>query len=1020
MTIPNGQLPIKPEITPGWGVAGVILILTGVGYTLIGIKNRWIQTFFSTAYMVALAVTVLIIYVMSVPVKDAVQGAYVVAAVVAGCGFGVLSMWFKELNEGLGCALGGFCISMWLLCLVPGGLLRAMLSKSIFIACFTLVAFSCYFSHHTRDWAIILMTSFAGATITVLGIDCFSRAGLKEFWAYVWKLNKKLFPSGADTYPVTKGIRVETAAIIIIFLFGIVSQIKLWRLVREQRERRVAELAQGQRNMEEEEEEIGRRVEESNARERQEWEGVYGNGDMGSSTMTRGSDAGETSSEKRFKDGQGESTKRQSSMEVIELSEIPEAVQQKPVSGGLMGTTENSDGKVTIRVATDDALDVPESAVGDLNEKSTEASASDIRESNPERESQRTSFVPPVIQSQGPEVIPLPFKIPDEDDMKSTTDRSSIATFADDEVIQASTPVQRNSFAKRLSQGSANLLRSLSQRSGGGTHQDISPYNGESTEVLVMPSMKRNHDNDGSVAATIDEASVDVSDRQSFESNREHKNIEMTPGLRDKDERDSLPTEIQQGVPSLNGMPHEGSADNCGPNDLGRETSVKEHPKAKSSISTVSTPASLTKDRLPQPLSRVALSYRTNEWAKHLSKAETPDPDELRVDQPAALVTQVKEKAVPLDVVDLQKAADEGTPAPASTVTQSDSQMSHISKGFSSSRNSSRRSVPSGLMISGNSSHDPQNRSPTSSTSPTSPTATNVNLRRSSSISALRRKSSRFEPIVEERDGASVAALIPEETDEVYSQSMSPPLPEQAGAQDHSPIPGIVSYSSPQTLIGQRDRFLRSRSLGNLTGSPADFATKGYDSPSDAGSLNNYPAYDATTGPDVDDLPLSQRKELMRQNSLLAFSSTAPAIPRVPSMYGGLESSDNVPFNSHQPRRISTLPPPAARDARLASFRQSVAEDLRSGTPIMNKSGRETPFASAVSLLGSRESEVQRNIDMNRSYLLNQREAEGQRREMQRRQREWNEQVFDERMRSGDLLEAHRDAMRRLQRHAKD
>lgn len=35
------QLPIQPEITPALGVAGVILIVLGLAYTFVGIKNQW-------------------------------------------------------------------------------------------------------------------------------------------------------------------------------------------------------------------------------------------------------------------------------------------------------------------------------------------------------------------------------------------------------------------------------------------------------------------------------------------------------------------------------------------------------------------------------------------------------------------------------------------------------------------------------------------------------------------------------------------------------------------------------------------------------------------------------------------------------------------------------------------------------------------------------------------------------------------------------------------------------------------
>ncbi|EHK16691.1 uncharacterized protein TRIVIDRAFT_8190, partial [Trichoderma virens Gv29-8] len=210
-TIPAGHLPIQPIITPGWGVAGIILMLTGLVYTLVGIKNRWINCFFSTAFITALGISVLIVYIMNVPVSRGVQGAYVVAVTLSGCALGAASLIFKELTEGLGCALGGFCLSMWFLCLAPGGLIQDTIGRAIFIACMSVVGFGFYFSRYTRDWAMIILMSFGGATVIVLGIDSYSRAGLKEFWAYIWNLNDNLFPLGADTYPITRGIRVEIA-----------------------------------------------------------------------------------------------------------------------------------------------------------------------------------------------------------------------------------------------------------------------------------------------------------------------------------------------------------------------------------------------------------------------------------------------------------------------------------------------------------------------------------------------------------------------------------------------------------------------------------------------------------------------------------------------------------------------------------------------------------------------------------------------------------------------------------------
>jgi hypothetical protein len=77
-----------------------------------------------------------------------------------------------------------------------------------------------------------------------------------------------LFPLGATSYPLTRGIRVEIAATVIIFLAGILSQSKLWKLIKERREQRTAERLQDERNLEKEEENVGKRIENATAADR--------------------------------------------------------------------------------------------------------------------------------------------------------------------------------------------------------------------------------------------------------------------------------------------------------------------------------------------------------------------------------------------------------------------------------------------------------------------------------------------------------------------------------------------------------------------------------------------------------------------------------------------------------------------------------------------------------------------------------------------------------------------------------
>ena len=271
-----GTLPITPAITPGFSAAGVLLILSGAVYAALGIRYKYFHVFTSAAYLTSLAVAVLIIYVMSLPVSNSIQGAYVAASIVAGLIVGGASLVLVDMMQGLGCLLGGFTFSMWLLVLKPGGLLSSRGGRVGFIAALTLAGFSTSFSHITRPYGLIVFISFSGSTAIVLGIDCFTRAGLKEFWVYLWNINNDLFAIGATTYPITKGIYAEIAVIIVLSLGGIASQTRLWKIVKESREKRAAEQLEGDKARAEEEANIGRGIESLNTRDREQWEAAHG------------------------------------------------------------------------------------------------------------------------------------------------------------------------------------------------------------------------------------------------------------------------------------------------------------------------------------------------------------------------------------------------------------------------------------------------------------------------------------------------------------------------------------------------------------------------------------------------------------------------------------------------------------------------------------------------------------------------------------------------------------------------
>ncbi|KAJ5775425.1 uncharacterized protein N7511_000436 [Penicillium nucicola] len=320
----SGGLPIKPVITPALGVGGFILLALGAVLAFIGVRKQWVQIFLSTAFLTALGVTVLIVYVMSPPVSNAVQGGYVVAVFFTGAVFGGLSMVFKEICEGLGCLLGGFCLSMWFLALKSGGLLTESGPRTGMIIAFSVGFYCLSFSHYTRPYGLIGCSSFSGATALVLGIDCFSRAGLKEFWLYIWGLNQNIFPLKTNTYPVTRNIRVELAVTIIVSVLGVISQIRLWKVIKERRAKEEDARREHERKIEEEDAEAGRQLEEKNNQERAEWEMTYGNGQDSKSKTASVSETAVGEDSRRGSDGFTSSNDKDGDIEMKDM-QTPEA-----------------------------------------------------------------------------------------------------------------------------------------------------------------------------------------------------------------------------------------------------------------------------------------------------------------------------------------------------------------------------------------------------------------------------------------------------------------------------------------------------------------------------------------------------------------------------------------------------------------------------------------------------------------------------------------------------------------------
>lgn len=981
---------------------------------------------------------------MTLPVSDGVQGAYVVACVCTGAILGGAATIFKELTESLGCLLGGFCLSMWLLTLHEGGLLTNTAGKTIFIIVFTLAGFVLYFSRFTRAYALIWAISFSGATATVLGIDCFSKAGLKEFWAYIWALNDNLFPSGADTYPLTRGIRVEIALIIILSLIGMISQLKLWRVIQEHRAKRMEARAEAQKQRDIEEATVGEQVEAQAAVDRQEWEAAYGG--KASRSLNSSKDSG--ISEINEKKGRvSQTVVRADSNDgdrVIELSDMSNPKSLHPVTRSKDESAEidlaksDNEGRTVIRTAEDDAAAGANNSTTATQGKVWVARADrEARPASPDRNSRRSS------KPNIPAVTPLPFRVPEDDERDNRSDRSSFATFAaddDDRSVTLSKRASRASLGKRLSISSGHLLHSMSRNSLRSTQSkrktgEFPPtglaheWTGSQEDLVLETRVDRDA---GSVAATIDDLSTDDNAANLKEADPNFA-LELTAELSEQVPNADEPTTSPNTGKPLARTPNS-TADTIGtdaPNAVEGsqalpQTGTPEKP-ASAAPSTTSTPASLTKDRLPTGPSRVASTYRTNEWAKHLSQADIPEPEKL---QPSQNMTKEEtandaEIAAPVNTEALQQTAENATPAPAMVRSQSPSTPQLVSR--SSSRTSAVKGQGLGITVPLNPEVAPQSTLVKAS-GPPSVHATRGFKKRTVSA-GQRAADNHVQPIAEEQSNALYAE--PQHMqDGLNSGRASPISVDYSSPSPRAPVPGVVSYTSPQTLLGKREMLIRSRSsiMGMSTPDPRTYSPQ--PPASDGGSLHNSPSYNSLMGQDADDMPLSQRKQLMRQSSIMSGNGSRPtsnaAIPyvNVPGQTSQTMTEASN-FNSHQPVRHSILPSQQARDAQLASFRNSVTQDVRAASPaiadtgVTRNSGRDY-LPSQLHQAAMNTQDVRRSLDQSRNMLLNQKSQEAQRKEMERMQKERNDRAMEEGMRSNpQLIDAHRDAMRRLQGSAR-
>jgi len=117
---------------------------------------------------------------------------------------------------------------------------------------------------------LLVSTSFVGASAFMLGVDCFTTAGLKEF--YVWNLGFQSlftrFTSQGIQFPVTQTMQIELGLIGAVALMGIAVQLRILKVLQH----KLQEIAQEQKKQDQEAEATATGGFAHILRERDQWE----------------------------------------------------------------------------------------------------------------------------------------------------------------------------------------------------------------------------------------------------------------------------------------------------------------------------------------------------------------------------------------------------------------------------------------------------------------------------------------------------------------------------------------------------------------------------------------------------------------------------------------------------------------------------------------------------------------------------------------------------------------------------
>jgi hypothetical protein len=751
----------------------------------------------------------------------------------------------------------------------------------------------------------------------------------------------------------------------VLFLFGVMSQIRIWKIVRERKAKSDAAREQEAERRDQRDSAIGKKVERKNRRSLNQWETVYGDKDK--KHVHTDSGVGTSLAD----DGKKSASVTEREIEMDDMGGIVAESSSRGPRGTVMVRTGSDDGSKDLErgpLGLELNLD-PEERLWweDFHSTKTKSHHGTVRSVD---ESSLNEMLPrdrPPVPG-GPDVVPLPFSPSVESHEGRSNKEGSSAS--KDKSVQERRGLMLNKLAleKLDQQRPVNLPRIDDDRA--------SSVAATANDELDMDdrSIKRK-----SLAPTIQLQKEGLSPfDDSFGEDVPRSPTPRTPGTPIENPVDENDDEMVVRSPPQALEPPEETARRKSTVKQKRRASVGSRRRTTGSVGSKNNnddAASHSDDaasvhsltgHLPESISKIAMAFRTNEWAKHIADADQPVYEEM----PEA---EIDEASVQVEV---------GRPV-----------------------EEPRALDPAALAETG--------------PPPEPMVSSNPSFRQSKSTQELRRKSSGLTPVYAFTHSASPQSLQRQGSSNSVTQqkretrNMSTPMSQQPLLE--SPIeedqPSTGPYQnlgtpmmSTNNLLDERNTRLSKRttttSFNAFTSAPSVNLLAPTPEP---GAMPTAPA-SSTSDPaqtsSEEQLTLAERKALMEQGAIRPSTSTSQtrnrksSNPVPPPALGRVNSTanQNLIYDSHQPRRSNTIDT-TKQNAMLTQWRQSLQQD---GMPKSNAVSEEQA----------------------RQAMLLQRDKSGHKRQKDAAHRQTRDSLRDVAMRTGQLTNAHQEAMKRMQAKA--